>query len=75
VTVTERNAESRQGERTALMEREPEAHEYQKPEVVDYGTLVELTAGMGHGPHEDGMHKSHFHPPHHHHHHPSVPHR
>jgi len=48
------------------MGTEPESRKYEKPEVVDYGTLVELTAGMGHGHHEDGLHKAED---------PSKPHR
>lgn len=30
---------------------------YREPEVVDYGTLVELTAALTGGHHEDGMSK------------------
>lgn len=40
-----------------LMElREPDAH-YQKPEIVDYGTLVELTAASTFNETEDGVGK------------------
>jgi hypothetical protein len=37
------------------MERKTDA--YERPEVVDYGTLVELTAALSGGFHEDGLHK------------------
>lgn len=48
------------------MEHESDTREYEKPEIVDYGTLVDLTAGMGSGHHEDGLLKAHD---------PSRPHR
>jgi hypothetical protein len=41
------------------MENKPDSRAYREPEVVDYGTLVDLTAAMGVGFHEDGMHKTH----------------
>jgi hypothetical protein len=34
-----------------------ERKDYREPEVVDYGTLVELTAAHVGGHHEDGIHK------------------
>lgn len=37
---------------------------YRSPEIVDYGTLVELTAAMSGGHHEDGMAKTHVEPSH-----------
>ena len=49
------------------MEQSAQGLKYEKPELVDYGTLTELTAGQG-GHHEDGLGKSHD--PH-----PSHPHR
>jgi hypothetical protein len=33
--------------------------EYTKPEIVDYGTLAELTAATQQGPTEDGGDKHH----------------
>ncbi len=49
------------------MEQSAQGLCYEKPELVDYGTLTELTAGHD-GHHEDGLGKSHD--PH-----PSHPHR
>ncbi len=39
------------------MDHATDRPEYREPEVVDYGTLVELTAAMHGGHHEDGMSK------------------
>lgn len=36
-----------------------ETQTYEKPVIVDYGTLVELTAAAHDGHHEDGLGKSH----------------
>ena len=38
--------------------------EYRSPEIVDYGTLAELTAGGPVGHHEDGATKTHIEPSH-----------
>ena len=53
------------------MQRNDTPQGYQKPEVIDYGTLVEMTAGAFHLTHaEDGLVKiNHDGPPH------SRPHR
>ena len=40
------------------MERTPKTPEYRTPEIVDYGTLAELTAGGAPGHHEDGVNKT-----------------
>jgi hypothetical protein len=39
----------------------PADTEYETPEVRDYGTLADLTEGMGEGSFEDGSSKA-FHP-------------
>lgn len=52
------------------MERGHVPQGYQKPEIIDYGTLVELTAAQHHHHSEDGLgktpdhchHPSHSHP-------------
>jgi hypothetical protein len=41
------------------MEQQQPPKVYERPEIVDYGTLVELTAGHGGHHHEDGLHKNH----------------
>jgi hypothetical protein len=51
------------------MERDETPQGYQKPQVIDYGTLVELTAGHHHHHAEDGLGKNHDGPD------PSHPHR
>lgn len=50
------------------MEQPAQDLKYEKPELVDYGTLTELTAAAHDGHHEDGLGKSHDV-------HPSHPHR
>ena len=49
------------------MDPKADRKEYREPEVVDYGTLVELTAAATVGHHEDGVGKgpdvSHAHVP------------
>ena len=49
------------------MDSHADRKEYREPEVVDYGTLVELTAAQTGGHHEDGVSKgpdvSHVHKP------------
>jgi len=51
------------------MEREHLPQGYQKPEIIDYGTLVELTAAQHHHHSEDGLGKTpdHCHNPSHSH--------
>jgi hypothetical protein len=52
------------------MEQEQLPQGYEKPEIIDYGTLVELTASQHHHRHEDGLGKNADEHPHH-----SHPHR
>ena len=39
------------------MDPKADRKQYCEPEIVDYGTLVELTAAASGGHHEDGLHK------------------
>lgn len=48
------------------MKREQTPQGYEKPEIIDYGTLVELTASQRHAFHEDGVGKNHDLPHHSH---------
>lgn len=46
------------------MKHDVKMPEYRSPEIVDYGTLAELTAGGPLGHHEDGMSKTSIEPSH-----------